>query len=390
MSLPQMAQTHESGLPAIRLYDRWLLLATAAIIGLGLLMVASTSIVISEKVFQTPFHFLIRQCVFLILGIGIASVSFRISMEFWESQSFHLLLLSFALLILVLVPGLGREVNGSMRWLGVGILGIQVSEFVKIAIIIYLAGYLVRHEKEVCTRVRGFLKPLFLIGAVALLLLREPDFGAASVILATSLGMLFLAGVRLWQFAALFGSVLSLFISIAISSPYRMERITTFLNPWATQYAGGYQLVQSLIAFGRGGWFGVGLGDSVQKLFYLPEAHTDFLFAVLTEELGLIGSLVVISLFGVIVIRALKIGRQAYEEKKFFAAFLAYGLGLQLAMQVLINIGVNAGMLPTKGLTLPFMSYGGSSLLMMCSVIAILLRIDHESRLARYGMRLGR
>lgn len=390
MNTHAMVETHEQGLPPVIWYDRYLLFATIALVGFGLLMVASTSVAVSEHLFGQPFHYLLRQLCYLLLGLGLALCIVRIPLERWQKMGTALLLLSLILLILVLVPKLGRQVNGSMRWLGFGFVGLQVSEFAKLAVVIYLAGYIVRREKEVRARISGFLKPLFLLGIVAILLLREPDFGATSVILATSLGVLFLAGVRLWQFAVLFSAVVAALGTLAISSPYRLTRLTTFLNPWAVQYDSGYQLTQSLIAFGRGSWFGVGLGDSIQKLFYLPEAHTDFLFAVLTEELGLIGGLVIIALFIVVVIRALQIGRKAYLQNRHFAAYLAYGFGLEIALQVMINIGVNTGVLPTKGLTLPFMSYGGSSLLMMCAMMAILLRIDYETRLATFGMRAGR
>lgn len=386
MKFPNMAETHERGLPPIAPYDRYLLFATLALLAFGLLMVASTSVTLSQHQFGEPFHFLIKQLIYLVLGIGLATVVFRIPLTFWQKHALNLLLVSMVLLTLVLVPGLGHQVNGSMRWLGFHAIGLQVSELAKPAIIIYLADYLVRRDHEVRTQFKGFLKPLLLLGLIALLLLREPDFGAATVILATSLGVLFLAGVRVWQFAVLFSGVVMALATLALTSPYRVARLTTFLNPWATQYDGGYQLTQSLIAFGRGGWFGVGLGESVQKLFYLPEAHTDFLFAVLTEELGLIGGLVVIALFVIVVARALQIGRRAYLQGQQFAAYLAYGFGLELALQVMINIGVNAGVLPTKGLTLPFMSYGGSSLLMMCVVVAFLLRIDYETRRAGFGV----
>lgn len=383
----RMAETHEQGLPNIVLYDRYLLFAAAALLGLGLLMVASTSIVVSERQFGEPFHFLTRQLIFLLVGLSGAVIIFRTNLEILQKYSTSFLLLSLLLLIIVLIHGMGREVNGSMRWLGLGLFGIQPSEFAKIAVIIYLAGYLVRREKEVRTQLSGFLKPLLLLAVVCLLLLREPDFGAATVILITSLGVLFLAGVRLWQFALLLAIVVVMFAGLAIASPYRLLRLTTFLNPWASQFDSGYQLTQSLIAFGRGGWFGLGLGDSVQKLFYLPEAHTDFLFAVLTEELGLVGGLIVIGLFAIIVIRSLQIARRNYLEGRLFPAYLAYGFSLEIALQVMINIGVNTGVLPTKGLTLPLMSYGGSSLLMMCALIAMLLRIDYESRLASFGYR---
>lgn len=387
MKSQSMVETHEQGLPPVVWYDRYLLFATIALLGFGLLMVASTSIAVSEHLFGQPFHYLLRQLCYLILGLGIAMFIVRVPLEYWKKMAIGILLFSLILLVLVLVPKLGREVNGSMRWLGFGFLGLQVSELAKVAVIIYLASYLARREQEVRTRISGFLKPLFLLGIVALLLLREPDFGATSVILATSLGMLFLAGVRLWQFAVLFSVIVAGLGTLAITSPYRLARLTSFLNPWAVQYDSGYQLTQSLIAFGRGSWFGVGLGDSVQKLFYLPEAHTDFLFAVLSEELGLIGGLVVIALFVIVVARAIYIGRKAYVEGRRFAAYLAFGFGLEIAMQVMINIGVNTGMLPTKGLTLPFMSYGGSSLLIMCGMMAILLRVDYESRLANFGLR---
>lgn len=382
-----MAETHERGMQAPVLYDRYLLFAAIGLLIFGLLMVASTSIVISEKQYAQPFHYFLHQLLYLILGLVVAGLVFKIKIDKWQEYSTFLLVTSFVLLTLVLVHGIGRQVNGSMRWLGVGPFGIQVSEFAKLAVIIYISGYLVRHEIEIRTKVTGFLKPLFILGLMAILLLREPDFGAATVILVTCLGMLFIAGVRWWQFAVLLGSVVAALGTLAVTSPYRMQRLTTFLNPWATQYEGGYQLTQSLIAFGRGGWFGVGLGDSVQKLFYLPEAHTDFLFAVLTEELGLMGGLVVIALFVIVVTRAMMIGRKAYQEGRRFASYLAYGYGLDLALQAMINIGVNAGILPTKGLTLPFMSYGGSSLLMVCAVTALILRIDYELRLNSFGFK---
>lgn len=388
--MSQMAETHEGGIPQILLYDRILLIGVAGLLALGLLMVASTSIVISERQFGTPFHYLIHQLFYLGLGLSLGVAMLRINLETWQRLSVVLFLLSVLLLSVVLIHGIGRQVNGSMRWVGLGPFGIQVSEYAKLAIVIYLSSYIVRHEQTVRSKISGFLKPIVLLGVISILLLREPDFGAATVILATSLGLLFLAGVRVWQFAVLLGTVVIALGTLAFASPYRLARLTTFLNPWATQFDSGYQLTQSLIAFGRGGWFGVGLGESVQKLFYLPEAHTDFLFAVLTEELGLMGGLVVIGLFVVVVIRSLQIGRRSMMENRHFAAFIAYGFALEIALQVLINIGVNAGVLPTKGLTLPFMSYGGSSLLMMCAMIGILFRIDYESRLAAFGYRLGK
>lgn len=371
------------------LYDRYLLFAILILLAFGLLMVASTSIVISERQYGQAFHYFFHQLLYLVLGLGVGVILFQIKTDHWQEISLTLLIVNIGLLVLVLIPGIGRQVNGSMRWLGFGPFGLQVSEFVKLTMIIYLAGYLLRQEKQVQTQIRGFLKPLLVLGVITFLLLREPDFGAATVILMTSLGMLFLGGVRIWQFVILFTSVVLVLGILAISSPYRLARLTSFLNPWANQFDSGYQLTQSLIAFGRGGWFGVGLGESIQKLFYLPEAHTDFLFAVLTEELGLIGGLFMILLFSVLVWRALRIGHCCFHAGQRFSAYLAYGIGLNIALQVMINIGVNMGVLPTKGLTLPLMSYGGSSLLITCMMLALLLRIDYERRLSEFGFRLS-
>lgn len=360
--------------------DRWLLLGVLPLLAIGLVMVASASMVISDRQFGMPFHYLIRQTIYLIMSFILALIVMQISIERWRQWSGYLLLVSMVLLAFVLVPGVSHTVNGSSRWLNLGFISFQVSELAKFSVIAYLASYLVRHLDEVRTRVSGFAKPLLLIGVVAVLLLLEPDFGATTVIFATALGMMFLAGVRLWQFGVLLAAGVSGMAFIAISSPYRLERLTTFLNPWANQFNSGYQLTQSLIAFGRGGVFGVGLGNSIQKLFYLPEAHTDFLFAVMAEELGLIGCLIVIALFILVVARAIMIGREAYQRGQLFSAFIAYGLGIWLAIQTLISIGVNCGMLPTKGLTLPFMSYGGSSILINGVMVAILLRVSYESK----------
>jgi cell division protein FtsW len=306
----------------------------------------------------------------------------RFTLAQWQFMGTYLFLLCLLMLFLVLIPGFGHKINGSMRWIGVGPLTLQVSELVKFSMVLYLAGYLVRREEEVQRSVTGFIKPMILLVIISILLLLEPDFGATTVIMATALGMMFLARVRLWQFIALFLLVAGVLSILAVSSPYRLQRITTFLHPWENAYDSGYQLTQSLIAFGRGGIFGVGLGNSVQKLFYLPEAQTDFLFAVLAEELGFIGEIVVLGLFIILVGRALMIGRQAYMLDKYFESYVAYGFALWLGLQAMINMGVNSGLLPTKGLTLPFMSYGGNSLLINCVVLAILLRIAHDCKLA--------
>lgn len=361
-------------------FDPWLISSSLALITIGILMVTSASMVISERQFNYPFHFLFHQLAYLSLGLIFGAFVFRLSLERWQMVGNYLFIICLILLILVLIPGMGHKVNGSMRWIGMGPLTLQVSELAKLSVVLYLAGYLVRREEEIQTEVFGFIKPMILLGIISVLLLLEPDFGATTVIMTTSLGMMFLGRVRLWQFSALFLLVAGALILLAVSSPYRLQRITTFLHPWENPYDSGYQLTQSLIAFGRGGFFGVGLGNSVQKLFYLPEAQTDFLFAVLAEELGFWGELVVIGLFVVLVARALYIGRQAYLLEKHFEAYLAFGFSLWLGFQAMINIGVNSGLLPTKGLTLPLMSYGGNSLLINCVVLAILLRISHDCK----------
>jgi len=360
-------------------YDRWILFTTLALIAFGLLMVASASMVISDKYFGYPFHYLVRQLVFVIIGMGLAWCVTRIPLKLWQRYSSHLLLLSLLLLVAVLVPGIGHVVNGSRRWISLGIISLQVSEAVKFAFIVYLSSYLFRYQNQVKTELIGFIKPLILLGLVGILLLMEPDFGSTAVISMTVLAMLFIAGVRLGPFLGLFALIAAAMSLLAITSPYRLERLTTFLNPWHTAFGSGYQLTQSLIAFGRGGMFGVGLGNSIQKLFYLPEAHTDFIFAVTSEELGFIGALLLIALFVFLIARIFKIGKRAYEAGNVFGRFICYGSALWLSLQMLINIGVNTGVLPTKGLTLPFISYGGSSLLINCVLIGIVLRVAYET-----------
>lgn len=368
--------------------DRWLLIASGLLIAIGLLMVTSASLVISERQFGYPFHFLLHQLVYLIAGTLVALVAVNFSLNQWRIFGTYIFVICLFMLILVLIPGLGHKINGSWRWLGVGPFTLQVSELVKFSVVLYLAGYLVRREEEVQNSITGFIKPMLLLSIISILLLMEPDFGATTVIMVTALGMMFLARVRLWQFIALLLLVVGALSLLAISSPYRLQRITTFLHPWENPFDSGYQLTQSLIAFGRGGIFGVGLGNSIQKLFYLPEAQTDFLFAVLAEELGLVGGIVVIVLFTIVVARGLIIGRQAHLLKKYFEAYVAYGFSLWLGLQAMINIGVNSGLLPTKGLTLPLMSYGGNSLLINCIVLAILLRIAHDCRMSSYETRV--
>lgn len=372
---------------SLALYDKWLMGAVFSLIIIGLMMVASSSVMVSTKYFHQPFHFLIRQICYLLMGFVAALIVMRIDSRVWEKISIPLLLVCFIMLVLVLIPGIGRTVNGSRRWLAFGPIGIQVSELAKMTMIFYLSGYLVRQQAQVRNNILGFVKPLIVLGIFSFLLLLEPDFGATVVISGTVMAMLFLTGVKLRYYAGIMVFVCACLAFLAISSPYRLARLTAFLNPWADQYNSGYQLTQSLIAFGRGGWLGTGLGDSVQKLFYLPEAHTDFLFAVLAEELGLLGVLLVVFLYSILVFRGLLIGFTAHAQERLFAAYVAYGLTFWLGLQAAINMGVNAGLLPTKGLTLPLLSYGGASIVINCIVIAVLLRIDHENRWQSLGLR---
>jgi cell division protein FtsW len=363
--------------------DRVLLTLAAIILLFGLVMVASASISLADKATGNPFYYLERQVLYSIVGIAGATLAYYLPLSLWQRTGFLLLLFAFVLLAVVLVPGIGRHVNGSIRWVVVGPFRLQVSEPARLLILVYIAGYIVRRQQELLNGFKGVLKPMLLLGAALLLLLAEPDFGAAMVLIASAMGMLFFGGARLRDFAVfmLLGAVG--FVLLTVTSPYRLERLTGFLNPWSHPFDSGFQLTQSLIAIGRGQFFGVGLGESVQKLFYLPEAHTDFLFAVLAEEFGLFGSLLVIGLYLAFTWRAVVIARRAAAKQQMFAAYLAFGLGLWIGLQAFINIGVNMGLLPTKGLTLPMMSYGGSSLIVMCTAVGLILRVDRETRAGR-------
>jgi len=369
------------------LYDKWFVFAIFCIIAFGLLMMTSASIVISDQVMHQPFYFLYKQIIFLTVGLGVMVVMLQFDTKFWEAYGGHFLLFVMFLLALVLIPGIGHVRNGSARWLGIGPFGFQVSELTKFMVVIYMSGFLVRHNEEIRYSLIGFIKPMLVLTVIAMLLLREPDFGATVVVITTALGLMFLAGMRLRNFIFLFSVVLFSLVTLAVSAPYRMARLTSFLNPWEHPFDKGYQLTQSLIAFGRGGWSGVGLGNSIQKMFYLPEAHTDFLFAVIAEELGIVGMVAVLGLFSLLVYRIFHIGKMAQLLNRPFAGLVAYGFGLWIAIQFIVSIGVNSGLLPTKGLTLPLMSYGGSSILVSCMMIALLLRIDHENRLTALGIR---
>jgi cell division protein FtsW len=364
--------------PAFRL-DPVVLGCALALLAIGLVMVASASIAVADRTVGSPFYYLLRQAAYVGIGLFLGALIVSIPLRFWQVNGPALFMGALLLLVAVLMPGLGRQVNGSQRWLAIGPLQLQVSEVMKFALVVYLAGYLVRHGVEVRRSAGSFLRAVSLLVLIGVLLLMEPDFGAVVVMASVAFGMLFLGGAPLRPFGiGLAGGVAAL-AGLALASPYRLQRLTTFLDPWADPFASGFQLTQALIAFGRGDWFGVGLGGSVQKLFYLPEAHTDFLFAVLAEELGFAGVAVVLTLFGVLVWRAFAVARRAGASGQLFGSYCAYGVGLWLGLQAFINIGVNMGMLPTKGLTLPLMSYGGSSLLASCAAVALLLRIDLET-----------
>jgi cell division protein FtsW len=344
----------------------------------GLVILASASITISDNATGNPFFYLERQVVAAVIGIAAGLTCLFIPMRVWQALGFPMLLLGLALVTVVLVPGIGYEGNGATRWVRLGIINLQVSEPARLCLLVYVAGYAVRQEKALCERFVGFLRPMLVLSVACVLLLAEPDFGAAIVLLATALVMLFVAGARIRDFIVFFSAAVIAMAVLAMTSPYRVNRLTGFLDPWADPYNSGFQLTQSLIAIGRGEWLGVGLGDGVQKLFYLPEAHTDFVFAVFAEEFGLLGSVVLITLFLALLWRVFKLAMRAADAERFFEAYLAIGLGTWLGLQAFINVGVNMGMLPTKGLTLPLISYGRSSLIVALAAIGLLLRIHHE------------
>jgi len=351
-----------------------------ALLGLGLVMISSASTEVAAVNTGSPLYYMIRHLVYLVIGIGAAGVVLMVPLATWQRHSWLLLLIAIALLVMVLVPGIGREVNGARRWIGFGAFNIQPSEIAKVFVVLYLAGYLVRRQEEVRESWAGFFKPFVVLLPMAFLLLLEPDFGATVVMMGAAMAMLFLGGVGLFRFSLMVALAVGAVFVLVQTQEYRLQRLITFTDPWADQYGSGYQLTQALIAFGRGEWLGVGLGNSIQKQFYLPEAHTDFVFSVLAEELGLVGALLTVALFVFVSVRALYIGMWAERAKQFFSAYVAFGLAFLWIGQFLINIGVNIGLLPTKGLTLPFLSYGGSSLVICCVSLALLLRIEWETR----------
>lgn len=352
-------------------------LVLALLLG-GFVILASASITISDNATGNPFFYLERQLVAAAIGLAAGLFCLFVPMHVWQTLGPLLLLVGLALLVVVLVPGVGYEVNGATRWVRFGVMNLQVSEPARLCLLIYLAGYVVRQQKALREQFVGFLRPMLVLSLGCALLLAEPDFGAAIVLLATALVVLFVAGARIRDFILFFSATVIAVVALTLTSPYRLNRLTGFLDPWADPYNSGFQLTQSLIAIGRGEWFGVGLGGGVQKLFYLPEAHTDFVFAVFAEEFGLLGSVVLIALFLALLWRVFKLAMRAADSERFFEAFLAIGLGTWLGLQAFINIGVNMGLLPTKGLTLPLISYGRSSLIVAMVAIGLLLRIHHE------------
>ena len=375
--------------PAMAEYDRSLAWAAFLLVATGLVMVYSASIAIAEGSRFTgnnSAYFLIRQSIFLALALFAATLTVMVPVRFWQTSAPWFFLAGMVLLVLVLIPGIGREVKGARRWLNLIVFNFQPSELMKLAAVLYAADYTVRKHAVMKSFKKGLLPMLGVMLGVSWLLLREPDFGALVVVAVTTFGILFLGGMNGRHFVALVGMLAVGFAALVLSSPYRMQRILGFMDPWADAYGKGYQLSHALIAFGRGEWFGVGLGASVEKLHYLPEAHTDFLLAVIAEELGFVGVFAVMGLFVWLVFRAFAIGRQAALQERHFAALSAQGIGIWIGFQTLINMGVNVGLLPTKGLTLPLMSFGGSGLVVNCVALAILLRIDWESRQQAKGL----
>ncbi|OED65604.1 cell division protein FtsW [Vibrio tasmaniensis ZS-17] len=362
------------------LYDRQLVWIALGLMLTGLVMVTSASFPISARLTDQPFHFMFRHAIFLVLALIVSSVILQIPMKRWFQYSMYLLGLSFFLLVVVLA--VGKSVNGASRWVPLGLFNLQPAEVAKLSLFIFMAGYLVRKQDEVRkTFFGGFGKPIMVFGAFAVLLLGQPDLGTVVVMLVTLFGMLFIAGAKLSQFIALMVAGIAAVVGLIVIEPYRVRRVTSFWEPWNDPFGSGYQLTQSLMAFGRGDWMGQGLGNSVQKLEYLPEAHTDFVFAVLAEELGFVGVTLVLILIFSLVLKAILIGKKAFENDQLFSGYLAFGIGIWFAFQTLVNVGAASGIVPTKGLTLPLISYGGSSLIVMSVAVSMLLRIDHECRI---------
>ncbi len=359
-------------------FDRSYLLLAIMMYLIGLVMVASSSMPVAERLHGNPFYFITRHFIYIVLSLGIAAVALQVPMSWWQKSSGTLLMVALALLVAVLV--VGRNVNGSTRWLVLGPITVQAAEPAKLFFFCYLSAYLVRRRDEVLENFKGFIKPLVVFFVLAVLLLAQPDLGTIVVMFVTTIGLLFLAGAKLWQFISI-TAVGLIAIFLLTLEPYRWRRITGFLDPWQDPFGTGYQLTQSLMAYGRGEIFGQGLGNSIQKLEYLPEAHTDFVMAVLAEEFGFVGISVILLLSAILVFKAMLLGRKALIKERYFEGFFAYAIGIWMCFQAAVNIGASAGIVPTKGLTMPLISYGGSSMIIMSLALVVLMRIDHELRL---------
>lgn len=367
--------------------DNWLCGAVLALMIWGLVMVASASVAQATKLSGDPFYFFYRQLLFLAMGLSAGMLLYCVPSAVWQRSSTLLYLGALALLILVLIPHVGLKINAARRWIDLGVFRLQASEPARLAVIIYVAGYIARRQLALQDSLKGMAMPLLATALPCVLLLAEPDFGATAILVGVVFLMLFLGGARVHYYIGLVLLAAVGMAVLAFAEPYRVKRLMNFMNPWADVENAGWQLAQSLIAVGRGEWFGVGLGNSIQKLLYLPEMHTDFIFAILAEEFGLIGIALLISLFGIVVWRGFRIARAAEQQARHFQAYLAYGLTSWIGLQALINMAVNMGLLPTKGLTLPLLSYGGSSLITVCAMLGLLLRVDYENRALAFGSR---
>ncbi|TLU66937.1 cell division protein FtsW [Thalassotalea litorea] len=359
-------------------YDRGFLLLALALFLIGMIMVASSSMPVAERLYDNPFHFVFRHGFYIVISLVIAALALTRPMQQWHQASGYLLILAIVMLAAVLV--IGRTVNGSTRWIALGPFNIQAAEPAKLFFFCYLSAYLVRKKDEITEQIKGFFKPLLVLGVLGFLLLMQPDLGTAVVMFITTIGLLFLAGAKIWQFlAVMFGGLMGI-AALIVMSPYRWRRITAFMEPWERPFDEGYQLTQSLMAYGRGETFGQGLGNSIQKLEYLPEAHTDFVMAVVGEEFGFFGIFIILLICFTLVIKALFLGKRALLNEKYFEGYFAYAIGIWMSFQIAVNVGASAGVFPTKGLTMPLISYGGSSMIVMTLAIVVLIRIDHELR----------
>ena len=377
--IPNLSEWLANEHAKVATFDRGFVILAIAMYMIGLVMVATSSMPVAERLFGNPFHFVLRHGIYIVLSIGIAAIALQIPMSWWQKNSGALLLLGMFLLLVVLL--IGRSVNGSTRWIAIGPITIQAAEPAKLFFFCYLSAYLVRRRDEVMENLKGFIKPLIVFFLLAIMLLAQPDLGTIIVMFVTTFGLLFLAGAKLWQFVSVATVGVTALSLLAIFEPYRWRRITSFMDPWQDPFGSGYQLTQSLMAYGRGEVLGQGLGNSIQKLEYLPEAHTDFVMAVLAEEFGFVGIAVILLLSFVLVYKALVLGRKALSKEKYFEGFFAYAIAIWFCFQAAVNVGASAGMVPTKGLTMPLISYGGSSMIIMTIAVVILIRIDHELRL---------